>query len=70
MSPTNQIKIVGFAKEIDVVWPEGIGNSSLVLSPALSLFIGVAPKQITEESYGYKKMQYLCLVRQWAFQFF
>lgn len=50
MGATDQVQIVFFAEDLDVVWSEGEGDSSLVLSPALRVLIWVRPQQVTEQS--------------------
>lgn len=43
MRSTDQVQIVFFAEKLNVVRAKSVADSSLVLAPTLSVFVGVAP---------------------------
>ena len=50
MGAADQVEVVLLAKDLHVVWSEGKGHSSFVLSPSLRIFVRIRPQQIAQQA--------------------
>lgn len=50
MGSADQVQVVAVEELADYVGSEGEGDAAVVLSPALDVFVGVRPQQITQEA--------------------
>lgn len=50
VSPADEVEIVFFTKNLNVIRPESKRNSSLILTPTLSVLIRVRPQQIAKQT--------------------
>lgn len=50
MGPANQIQIMPIQKLRHDILPKGEGDTAIVLPPSVGVFIGIAPKQIAQQS--------------------
>lgn len=50
MSTAYQVHVVFLEKSRDNIWTKGEGNTTIVLTPASDVFVGVGPQQITEKT--------------------
>ena len=55
MRPTDEVQVMAVQELADHVSPKGEGDSSIILPPALYVFVWIRPQQVTQQTFSTEK---------------